>query len=81
MSGVVYFNFDIDIHNIQRTENVLTTYTVLGLTLLVECRMFFHTLMFKSVLTNPELIRHLNIEIRTLPFLSFELMVVQQCQN
>ena len=46
MSGVVYFNFDIDIHNIliQRTENVLTTYTVLGLTLLVECRMFFHTL-------------------------------------
>ena len=25
MSGVVYFNFDIDIHNIQRTENVLTT--------------------------------------------------------
>ena len=25
MSGVGYFNFDIDIHNIHRTENVLTT--------------------------------------------------------
>ena len=68
MSGVVYFNFDIDIHNIQRTENVLPT-LYQELLSLQNLNVLSH---FKTLLTNPELIRHLIIEIGTLPYLSLE---------